>query len=204
MRFISIPRLTGIFYPQIIKSFPRAKGKLFFTFDDGPDADVTPHVLEILKQYKAKATFFCLGENVKKNLELYNRILEEGHNTGNHGFNHINGFKTKTGLYIENIERAEKAINNNIFRPPYGKLRPSQYKILKKKYKIILWDVMTYDFDKSLTNEQCAEIVIKNAKDGSIVVFHDTQQAKVRLLLVLPKLLDYYTEKGFQFDKIEV
>ena len=169
MRFISVPQLTGIFYPQIIKSFPTAKGKLFFTFDDGPDPEVTPNVLEILKQYKAKATFFCIGENVEKN-----------------------------------IEKTEKTINSHIFRPPYGKLKPSQYYIIKKKYKIILWDVMSYDFDQSLTAEQCAQIVIKNARDGSILVFHDTQKAKERLLLVLPKLLEYYIEKGYQFDKIDV
>jgi peptidoglycan/xylan/chitin deacetylase (PgdA/CDA1 family) len=204
MRFISIPQLTGIIYPQIIKSFPKAKGKLFFTFDDGPDPEVTPNVLEILKQYNAKATFFCLGEYVEKNYTLYNRILEEGHSTGNHGYNHLNGFKISTISYTENIAKADKIIGRNIFRPPYGKLRPSQYNILKKNYKIILWDVMSYDFDQSLTSEQCIEIVIKNARNGSIIVFHDTQKAKEKLLLVLPKLLDYYTEKGYKFDKIEV
>jgi peptidoglycan/xylan/chitin deacetylase (PgdA/CDA1 family) len=204
MRFISIPHLTGIFYPQIIKSFPWAKGKLFFTFDDGPDAEVTPWVLDTLKQYNAKATFFCLGENVETNIDLYKRIIAEGHITGNHGFSHLNGFKTKTDLYIENIEKAEKLISSNLVRPPYGKLRPNQYNILKEKYKIVLWDIMAYDFDQSLTGKQCAELVIKNAKDGSIIVFHDTQKAKKNMLVALSILLKYYSSIGFEFDNIKI
>jgi peptidoglycan/xylan/chitin deacetylase (PgdA/CDA1 family) len=196
--------LTGIIYPQIIKSFPSEKGKLFFTFDDGSDKEVTPIVLDILKKFNAKATFFCLGENVEKNIDLYNRIIIEGHKTGNHGFSHLNGFKTNTKLYSENIEKAEKLIDKKIFRPPYGKLKPSQYKILKGKYKIILWDVMSYDFDQSLTGKQCAEIVIKNATDGSIIVFHDTQKAKARLIEALPISLEYFSSHGYKFDKIEI
>jgi peptidoglycan/xylan/chitin deacetylase (PgdA/CDA1 family) len=196
--------LTGIIYPQIIKSFPNEKGKLFFTFDDGPDKEVTSIVLDILKKYNAKATFFCLGENVEKNIDLNNRIIIEGHKSGNHGFNHLNGFKTNTKLYLENIEKAERLIQQNIFRPPYGKLKPSQYKILKGKYKIILWDVMSYDFDQSLNGKQCAEIVIKNASDGSIIVFHDIQKAKVRLIEALPIVMKYFSGQGFKFEKIEI
>lgn len=186
------------------KELSQGKGKALFYFRCTADAEVTSIVLDILNQYNAKATFFCLGENIERNIDLYKRTVTENHATGNHGFSHLNGFKIKTDLYIENIIRAEKLIDSNLIRPPYGKLRPDQYKFLKEEYKIVFWDVMSYDFDHSLTGKDCIEIVIKNAKDGSIIVFHDTQKAKRRLLEALPTLLEYYSAKGFEFDKIKI
>jgi peptidoglycan/xylan/chitin deacetylase (PgdA/CDA1 family) len=202
MRFISVPLISRIFYPSIIKSFPKEKGKLFFSFDDGPDPEVTPLILSILKQYQAKATFFCLGRNVEKYPEIFQSIIEQGHSVGNHSFNHLNGFKTKTSTYISDIDKAATLIKSDMFRPPYGKITPRQYFILKKKYKLIFWDIMTYDFDPSISVNECIEIVLKNVKNGSIIIFHDSQKAKTNVLKALPVLLEKLSQLNFSFEKI--
>ncbi len=196
--------IISLVYPQIIKSFPKSKGKLFITFDDGPNPFVTPLILDILKEYNAKATFFCTGENVEKYPELYCRILYEGHITGNHSYSHINGFKHSTKEYIENVEKADKIINSKIFRPPFGNMRPSQYKYLVKQYWIILWDIMAYDFDENLKPINCINNVIKKTKDGSIIVFHDNDKAKEMVIEVLPIILNHFKETGFSFECIKL
>ena len=202
MRFISIPLVAKILYSKAKKSFPEAKGKLFFTFDDGPNPSVTPLVLDLLKQHDAKATFFCLGKNVEQFPTLFERIKLEGHSIGNHTFNHVNGFKTRTSEYLTEVDKAHKIIQASLFRPPYGKMRLNQYYILAKDYKILLWDVMSYDFDQSLSSEDCEALVKKHAKEGSIVVFHDTAKAKKRLLSALQNLLKYYSNMGYSFESI--
>lgn len=191
-----------IFYPSIKKSFPLEKGKLFFTFDDGPNPDVTPQILSVLKQYNAKATFFCLGRNVEKHPELLQQIINEGHSIGNHTFSHLNGFSNSTKQYIADIQKASERIKSNLFRPPYGKITPLQYISIKKKYKIILWSIMAYDFDQTLSTSDCIDIILRNAKDGSIIVFHDSQKAKDHVLQALPVLLEELSKRSFLFDKI--
>jgi peptidoglycan/xylan/chitin deacetylase (PgdA/CDA1 family) len=202
MRFIGIPLISKLFYPSIIKSFPLEKGKLFFSFDDGPNPDVTPQILEILEQHNAKATFFCLGQNAEKHPELLNKIIAKGHSIGNHSYSHLNGFRTPNDIYIHDVEKAEQLIPSNLFRPPYGKITPRQYHFLKKKYKIILWDVLAYDFDQTLSANQCVDIVLNHVKNGSIVVFHDSNKAKNNILAALPKLLDELSKRNFVFEKI--
>jgi peptidoglycan-N-acetylglucosamine deacetylase len=197
-----IDNILTLIYPRIVKSFPNAKGKFFFTFDDGPNPSVTPFVLDILKEFDAKATFFCIGENVVKNQELYQRILDEGHKTGNHAYTHINGFKYSKKEYIENVERARLCIQADIFRPPYGKVKPSQYRYLAKFYKIILWDVIAYDFNENLQPADCVKNVINKAKDGSIIVFHDNIKSKDRVLKALPIVLAHFKNSGYIFESI--
>jgi len=202
MRFIRVPRLSKFFYPSIIESFPLEKGKLFFTFDDGPEPEVTPQILDILKQYKAKATFFCLGEKVEKYPEIYNSIIEQNHSIGNHTYSHLHGFYNKSKYYINDVKKASSLIKSNLFRPPYGKISPLQYFILKRKFKIIFWNVLTYDFDPTITISECINIVLNNSKDGSIIVFHDSLKAKNIVLQVLPIVLKELGGRGFSFDKI--
>jgi peptidoglycan/xylan/chitin deacetylase (PgdA/CDA1 family) len=187
----------------LITSFPSQKGKLFFTFDDGPHPEVTPLVLNLLAKYQAKATFFCSGSQVEKHPDLYQLILDEGHKTGNHTFSHLNGWSTKKNIYMPDVIKASQLIHSNLFRPPYGKISISQWWVLRKMYSIILWDVMSYDFDEAMSVEDCTQNVIKNAKDGSIIVFHDSLKAKEKILPTLNFLLDYYSRQAFSFASIE-
>jgi peptidoglycan/xylan/chitin deacetylase (PgdA/CDA1 family) len=198
-----IPDFFKLLYPKIIKSFPKAKGKLFFTFDDGPNPSVTPFILDILEKYNAKATFFCTGENVEKHPEIYMMIKNGGHATGNHTYSHINGFKCSKNKYIEDVDRASLYIHSEIFRPPYGKLLPSQYVALAKVFKIVFWDVIAFDYNVNLKPEDCVKIVLNKTKDGSIIVFHDNNKAKERVLNALPIVLEHFKNLGFTFDCIK-
>ncbi|GAB5401160.1 MAG: polysaccharide deacetylase family protein [Aureisphaera sp.] len=187
---------------------PNKDRVVYLTFDDGPITRVTPWVLDLLKQHNAKATFFCIGDNIAKHPEVFARIQAEGHSIGNHTFNHLNGWKTTTENYVENTLRAEETLmkegcQSKLFRPPYGKIRFEQAKALRKLgYKIIMWDVLSADFDPAVSKEQCAENVLKHIKPGSIVVFHDSIKAEDRLTYALPKVLDFIREKGWKSDGI--
>lgn len=183
--------------------------KVYLTFDDGPIPEVTEWVLSELKKHNAKATFFCIGDNVKKHPEVLKKVFADGHSVGNHTFNHLNGWKTATEDYIENSILCEKVLDDfdskskKLFRPPYGKIKPSQSKILRKLgYKIIMWDVISYDFDTTISKEQCLENVLKNVKTGSIIVFHDSKKAFANLEYVLPRTLQFLKEKGFICEKL--
>lgn len=183
--------------------------KVYLTFDDGPIPEVTEWVLSELKKHNAKATFFCIGDNVKKHPEVLKKVFADGHSVGNHTFNHLNGWKTATEDYIENSILCEKGLDNfdikskKLFRPPYGKIKPSQSKVLRKLgYKIIMWDVISYDFDTIISKEQCLENVLKNVKTGSIIVFHDSKKAFANLEYVLPRTLQFLKEKGFICEKL--
>lgn len=178
---------------------------IYLTFDDGPHPIATPFVLDELKKYNAKATFFCIGKNVVLYPEIYQRILTEGHSVGNHTFNHLNGWKTKTETYIENILSAKKQINSILFRPPYGKISLQQLKILhqsKTFFKVIMWSVLSGDFDVEISNIKCLNNVIKNTDKGSIIVFHDSEKALKKIRFVLPKVLEYFTEQQYEFRNI--
>ncbi len=183
------------------------KKVLYLTFDDGPHIEATPFVLDELKKYNAKATFFCLGKNVQNYPEIYQRILDEGHRVGNHSNTHLNGQKVKDELYLKDISEASKIIDSDLFRPPYGRISRFQIKHLnnamgRKDVRIIMWDILSGDFDPGISTEQCLENVILNVKSGSIIVFHDSEKCLKNVRKSLPKLLQYFAEKGFLFEKI--
>ena len=180
------------------------KKQLYLTFDDGPIPQITPWVLDQLRAYKAKATFFCVGANVQKNKAIYQRILNEGHQVGNHTFNHVNGWKTKHQDYITNVTACREQVESKLFRPPYGRLKWQQAKELRKDYKIVMWEVLAGDFDASITGEQCWQNVCQSAKNGSIIVLHDSQKSWQHLSYVLPKLLEHYHRQGFTFEAITI
>lgn len=196
------PYLIRKSFPQLLWEVKTTDKEIFLTFDDGPHPEITPLVLDILDEHKAKATFFCVGENVEKYPEVYASILKRGHLAGNHSYNHLNGWETNNSTYFENIEKAASLINSNLFRPPYGRIKPSQIKKLKTRYQIIMWTVATYDFSKKITVEQCRENAIQKSKAGSIVVFHDSEKARDNLFSVLPAFLEHYQNKGFTFPLI--
>jgi peptidoglycan/xylan/chitin deacetylase (PgdA/CDA1 family) len=183
---------------------------VYLTFDDGPTPEITEWVLEQLKNYNAKATFFCIGDNCRKYPEIFQKVISENHSIGNHTFNHLKGWKTSTEDYISNAKLYEvehyKLCTENckLFRPPYGKIKSSQAKILRKMgYKIIMWDIISYDFDENISKEKCLENVLKNIESGSIIVFHDSKKAWQNLEYVLPKTLEFLKEKGFTCEKID-
>ena len=180
---------------------------LYLTFDDGPHPVVTPFVLDELKKHHAKATFFCIGKNVIDYPFIYKRIIDEGHSVGNHTQQHLNGWKTNSKTYLSDVALAAKNIQTNLFRPPYGRLKSMQAKgindaMKNKLAKIVMWDVLSGDFDELLSNEQCLNNVIHHTKCGSIVVFHDSDKAFSRLQYTLPKTLDFFSSKGYIFNNL--
>ena len=176
---------------------------IYLTFDDGPHAIATPFVLKTLQQYNAKATFFCIGKNVIEHQNLYQQVLSAGHAVGNHTQNHLNGWHTKDEIYLENIKHAQQHISSNLFRPPYGRITKFQAKLVQQiPFKIIMWDVLSGDFDIHLSKEKCANNVILQAVSGSIIVFHDSQKAFEKLEYALPKVLEHFSKKGFEFGAI--
>lgn len=204
------PGLLKSMYPSCTWNFSNDNQVMYFTFDDGPHPVATPFVLDVLKQFNAKATFFCIGKNVVAYPDIYKRILNEGHTTGNHTFNHLNGWKTPDQEYIQNIGEARKYIDSNLFRPPYGRITKFQIRLLtasenvkqKTVFKIIMWDVLSGDFDIASSADKCVKNVTSNAKAGSIVVFHDSEKAMPRMQKALTESLKYFSEKGFRFNAI--
>lgn len=202
--FTKTPNIVKPLASDLIWSFNSDNDKpvLYLTFDDGPVEGVTDRVLEELNKFNAKATFFCVGENVEKNPGLFNQISEQGHSVANHTFNHLNGWKTGNYSYYKNVLKADGLIGSNLFRPPYGKITRQQVKSLKKRFKIIMWDVLSGDFDVNITPERCLNNVIKASKPGSVIVFHDSQKAKGNIIEALPEVLKHFTEKGYIFKNI--
>lgn len=206
--YTKTPKFVAWLFPKRIWAFSRSENNVYLTFDDGPIAEVTPWVLDQLNSYNAKATFFCIGENIKKHPTIFERIISEGHAFGNHTFNHLNGTETPTETYIQNVNAFEETIQNfknievqksNLFRPPYGRLTQKQAKMLQQKgYKIVMWDVLSYDWEKEVSEAQCLQNVLKNIQPGSIVVFHDSLKAEKNLRYVLPKVLECIKERGWK------
>jgi peptidoglycan/xylan/chitin deacetylase (PgdA/CDA1 family) len=190
---------------SLVWTIPTAEKELYLTFDDGPHETATPFVLDQLKDYNAKATFFCLGKNVKAYPGIYERILDDGHAPGNHTFNHLDGWKAKNSLYVNDIAEAAKYIDSKLFRPPYGKISPFLSRLLRKKlnYKIIMWHVLSGDFDVKLSPQKCLENVLLNAERGSIIVFHDSTKALERMQFALPNVLKYFADKGYAFKALK-
>jgi len=191
--------------------FPTTEKIVYLTFDDGPTPEITKWTLALLKEYNAKATFFCIGENITRNPDLFKLIQEEGHSAGNHTQNHVNGWILKNKNYIENVDICEKTMKEfsveqdtqKLFRPPYGKLKPHQFKLLKQRgYKIIMWDILSADFDSSISPEGCTENVLKNIQPGSVIIFHDSIKASKNLKYALPKTLAYLKKNNFEMKAI--
>ena len=203
MYLVRTPGIIQTLFSSMIWRIAKSD-KVYLTFDDGPVPEATPWVLDVLKSKGIKVTFFCVGENVEKYPEIYHRIIEEGHSVGNHTYNHWNGWKTDNHTYRTNVSKAAGVIDSSIFRPPYGKLSPGVVSELKSKYDIIMWDVLSGDFDASLTAEECLANVKNNAKKGSIIVFHDSIKAIKKLKIVLPQVIEFFAAKGIVMDKIEV
>jgi peptidoglycan-N-acetylglucosamine deacetylase len=176
--------------------------KLYLTFDDGPTPEITLRVLATLKLYQAKATFFCLGKQVEAHPDIYQWILDEGHSVGNHGYNHLEGLFTAKYTYLKDVARAGQIIQSPLFRPPYGKMTPQQLVAIRKKYRVILWDVLSYDFRASVSPESCLNRVIDHSRRGSIVVFHDNEKSAINMLYALPRVLSHFSEKGYEFARI--
>lgn len=196
------PYVAKIVYPSLIWDMPSNENKIYLTFDDGPHPDITVSVIELLEKYNARATFFCVGENVQKFPDTFNHIKSHGHSVGNHTYNHLNGWKTNSKDYFSNIEKANKLIGSNLYRPPYGRISPAQIKQLKQDYKIIMWSVLSYDFDARVSNESCLENSIKNSRPGSIIVFHDSEKSKEKMFYACEGFLDYFSQKGVEFASI--
>ncbi|MBN2766025.1 MAG: polysaccharide deacetylase family protein [Paludibacteraceae bacterium] len=200
---MQFPRFLRPFFGNVTWKIPTPSKVIYLTFDDGPVPGVTPKVLDILDKYNWKATFFCVGENVTKYPELYADILKRGHNTANHTFNHMKGFQHSKEEYVENVEKAANCIDSKLFRPPHGRIKPSQLRILKKKYKIIMWDVITHDYDKKLSPEQVLGNVKRYLRKGSIVVFHDSLKAEKNVLEALPRAIEFWQNNGFSWALLD-
>ena len=175
---------------------------LYYTFDDGPIPVLTPKVLNILEKYNAKATFFMVGDNVVKHPDIYQQVIDAGHEIGNHSYNHIKGWQSTDKEYYNNIEKAEKLLRTKLFRPPYGQINIKQIKELSKKYKIVLWSVLSGDYDKNTSPNKCLSNIVKNSKRGSIIVMHDNLKAEKNMLFALEESLKHFSEQGYCFKSL--
>lgn len=205
MYLVKSPLLLKWYYPSLIWNKTRAQRVIYFTFDDGPIPDVTDFVLKTLKSFNAKATFFCIGDNIQKHPDIFDRLKSEGHRIGNHTFNHLKGWKTEDQVYLQNFWQCQELTNTNLFRPPYGRIKKSQISSLRTEFpelQIVMWDVLSGDFDLKLAPQKCYEQVIKHAENGSIIVFHDSLKAFDRLKYTLPRALQYFSEQGFRFETL--
>ncbi|MFF5382558.1 polysaccharide deacetylase family protein [Pedobacter suwonensis] len=219
MYLIKSPLLLKWYYPSLLWNKSRTEKVIYLTFDDGPIPNVTDFVLKTLKVFNAKATFFCIGDNIVKHPGVFERVKTDGHAIGNHTFNHLKGWKTDDETYLENTLKCQELTQSNLFRPPYGRIKKSQIRSLElgawssesnapnnpqltthnSKLDIVMWDVLSGDFDINLSPEKCYQNVIKHTENGSIIVFHDSLKAFDRLEYALPRVLAYFTEKGFTF-----
>ena len=197
------PFFFRFFNPEyLICRMPSNEKTIYLTFDDGPIPEVTMDVLSILREKNAKATFFCVGDNVRKYPEVYRAILEGGHSTGNHTFHHLNGWTTAPGSYYSNVKHCSELVQSRLFRPPYGRFTPSQYFLLRKEYRFIMWSVLAGDFDPGTSPARCLDNALQNSENGSILVFHDSIKAKEKVLYALPRLIDSLTNSGYRFEAL--
>lgn len=202
MYLVKTPWLLKQFYSDLLWNADRDKRIIYLTFDDGPIPVVTPFVLKILKQHRARATFFCIGDNIRKHPDVFEQVKQDGHAIGNHTFHHLKGWKTADETYVKDMQDCQALTQSQLFRPPYGRIKKSQAKSLKSLYpdlNIVMWDVLSGDFDINLSPEDCLKNVLKHTENGSIVVFHDSLKAFDRLEYTLPKALEYWSKAGYAF-----
>lgn len=203
MYLVKTPLLLKKLYPGLLWNLDREHRRIYLTFDDGPIPIVTPFVLKTLKLHDAKATFFCIGDNIRKHPDIYQQVIADGHAIGNHTFNHLRGWDTDTDLYTENFKQCDELVRSSLFRPPHGRIKRAQIAALKasknENLKIVMWDVLSGDFDIDLTPEKCLKGVVTATQNGSIVVFHDSLKAFPRLEYVLPRALKYWQKQGYEF-----
>lgn len=196
------PLLIQRAFRSLVWHVPSKEKIIYLTFDDGPIPVVTPWVLDELKKYGARATFFCIGDNVRKHPEVYARLSSDGHRTGNHTEHHLNGWTIFNREYYKDIALCARRVKSNLFRPPYGKIRPSQIMRIRQQYRIIMWDVLSKDYDREVTGEECYQRVLRGCRPGSIVVFHDSLKAEERLRYALPRTLEHFTKAGYRFESL--
>ena len=197
-----VPRFVKWFLRDVFWRINPSEKVIYLTFDDGPIPEVTPKVLDILDEFGVKATFFCVGDNVRKHPEFYKEVIKRGHAVGNHTFNHIKGFDYSVDEYVENVKKASEYIQSPLFRPPHGQITPKKIKRLRADYQIIMWDIITYDYDKTFSPEKMMRIVRRKSRNGSIVVFHDSIKAEKNVLETLPKALKFWKEEGYEIKKM--
>ncbi len=196
---VQFPRLLRPLWRNVVWRKNPSEKVIYLTFDDGPVPEVTPLVLTILAKYNVKATFFSVGENVKKHPRTYDEILKHGHKTGNHTYNHLKGFEVSVANYVENVQKAAEYIESDLFRPPYGRISFKQKKALQSDYQIIMWDIITHDYNTKILPETILKTIKRFSRNGSIVVFHDSIKAKDNVLSVLPQAIDYWKKEGYEF-----
>jgi len=199
------PTWLGGLFPNILWNIETDAKEIYLTFDDGPVPEATPWVLEQLEKYNAKATFFMVGDNIKKHNELFTTVVEHKHTVANHTFNHLNGWQTGSQVYSDNVGKAEELIgasSSQLFRPPHGRLKWSQYRDIKKNYKVVMWDVLSGDFNNSLSAEKCLTRSIDATSTGSIIVFHDSAKTIEKLKYVLPRYLEHFAALDFTFKAL--
>ncbi|MBL1143817.1 MAG: polysaccharide deacetylase family protein [Bacteroidetes bacterium] len=197
------PKFLQRIYSSLLWFIPNQESGIYLTFDDGPTPLVTPKVLALLKKYNAKATFFCLGKNIESNPNLFQLILDAGHQIGNHTYSHLNGWKTNNSVYLKDIEACQKLVKSNLFRPPYGKINSAQIKRLRTRYKIIMWSILTRDYDPRITKEKCLKLSLHQLKPGSILVFHDSIKAENNMLYALEGVLKYAQKHELKCEIIQ-
>jgi len=197
--------LLKLLNPGIIFNKPsNYSGKsIYITFDDGPFPGITENIIDILDHYNVPATFFCVGINVQKYPYIISRMIKSGYSIGNHTFDHLNGWEVKSNIFINNINKCETIIKKGLFRPPYGRLTIKQIYILKKKYKIIMWDINSYDYDSSYSTKECINHIKRAVKGGSIILFHDNEKSAKRTLEILPEVINYLKNSGYTFLTLE-
>ncbi|MEO6406530.1 MAG: polysaccharide deacetylase family protein [Ferruginibacter sp.] len=201
--FAKTPGWLKMLFPGRTWDIKTTKKELYLSFDDGPHPEITSFVLDELKRYDAKASFFCIGKNVVASPEIYRRILDEGHAVGNHTFKHLNGWKVSNKEYLRDIQEASLYIDSKLYRPPYGRMTRFQQKLVENKMEVIMWSILSGDFDTSISPERCLSNVLLNIHPGAIIVFHDSEKAFPLLKEVLPKALKYLSERGYVFKALK-
>ena len=193
------PQLIRQLYPRACWRMNASEKSVYLTFDDGPIPEVTPWVLDVLDKYRIKATFFMVGDNVRKHTDEYKMVVERGHRIGNHTYNHLKGFKERTDRYIANIDKADCFLGTNLFRPPHGIMRMGQYRVLSERYRIIMWDLVTRDYNSKFSGEQVLDKVKCYVRNGSIITFHDSIRSIDNLRYALPRAIEWLQSEGYEF-----
>jgi peptidoglycan/xylan/chitin deacetylase (PgdA/CDA1 family) len=202
MYLVRTPEIIQNLFPNFVWRIPTHDKRIYLTFDDGPIPEVTPWVIDHLNNYNAKATFFCVGENVQKHPGVFLKLRKNGHSVASHTNNHISGWSTENIPYFHNVRRGATLVKSPLFRPPYGRIKPSQMPFLMRHYHIVMWDVLSGDFDPKISEEQCLDNVLENTRPGSIIVFHDSLKSQKKLEFVLPQVLAYFSKLGYTFQPL--